>query len=127
MLKLLDFFFIVFHSLLIIFNLFGWIFSKTRLLNLVTLTLTGFSWFFLGIFYGFGYCPFTDWHFRVLEKTGVSGLPDSYIKYLADRLLKTEIGSGYVDLVTVLFYLAALIFSLVFNIIAWRKAAKEKK
>jgi hypothetical protein len=70
MLIFLDVFFLVFHASLILFNLFGWMFRKTRVWNLVTLLLTGLSWTLLGIFYGFGYCPFTDWHFQVLEELG---------------------------------------------------------
>ncbi|MCK5838377.1 MAG: DUF2784 family protein, partial [Bacteroidales bacterium] len=70
MFKLADTFFIIFHTALTLFNLFGWIWQKTRKLNLIILLLTGFSWFGLGIFYGIGYCPLTDWHYRVLRKMG---------------------------------------------------------
>jgi hypothetical protein len=50
--KMADIFFIVFHTFLIFFNLFGWIFKPLRKANLVVLILTGASWFILGIFYG---------------------------------------------------------------------------
>ncbi|MCD4791284.1 MAG: DUF2784 domain-containing protein, partial [Bacteroidales bacterium] len=78
MYKFLDTFFVVFHTALIIFNLFGWIWKPTRRLNLITLLLTGASWFILGIFYGIGYCPLTDWHWQVLHKLGIYDVPNSY-------------------------------------------------
>ena len=101
MLKLLDFFFILFHTCLVFFNLFGWICRKTRVWNLITLLLTGGSWFILGIFYGIGYCPFTDWHFRVLEKMGETNLPASYIEYIVERFLPVDVNPQLVDIFTV--------------------------
>ncbi len=116
MLKLLDFFFIVFHSLLILFNLFGWIFRKTRVLNLVTLTLTGISWFGLGLFYGIGYCPLTDWHFNILEKMGKTDLPDSYISYLLMRFTGIRFWESNIDRLTLILFLLAFIISLIVNL-----------
>ena len=115
--NILDIFFVVFHSFLIIFNLFGWIWRKTRVWNLITLLLTGASWLILGwIVSAFGYCPLTDWHFRVLAELGNYDLPDSYIKYLADRLTGLDFDAGLVDKVTLLSFLASLLVSLVLNI-----------
>jgi hypothetical protein len=114
---LLDIFFVIFHSSLIIFNLFGWIWKKTRIVNLVTLVLTGASWLFLGLIVGtLGYCPFTDWHFEVLYKLGKTDLPNSYVKYLADRLTGLDFDARLVDNVTLYTFLAALALSLFFNI-----------
>ena len=112
----LDYFFIVFHTVLIIFNVFGWIWRRTRKLNLVFLLLTGGSWTILGIFYGFGYCPLTDWHFAVLRKLGQYNLPSSYIKYLVDRLFGLDVSADVVDLLTLVIFLVALAISLVLNI-----------
>ncbi len=84
-LKFLDIFFNVFHILLIIFNLFGWVIKPTRKLNLITVSLTVFSWFFLGLFYGLGYCPLTDLHYHIKGLLGQTNLPNSYIKYLFDN------------------------------------------
>jgi hypothetical protein len=114
---LLDIFFVIFHSSLIIFNLFGWIWKKTRIANLITLILTGASWLFLGLIVGtLGYCPFTDWHFDVLYKLGKTDLPNSYVKYLADRLTGMDFDARMVDNVTLYAFLAALVLSLFFNI-----------
>jgi len=116
----LDYFFLTFHTLLIFFNLFGWAWMKTRRLNLVTLLLTGASWFILGIYYGIGYCPLTEWHWQVLEKLGKQHLPDSYVAYLADRVAGIVISSGTADLLTAVLYFAALGISLILNIHGWK-------
>lgn len=115
-LKLLDFFFICFHTCLIIFNLFGWIFRRTRIYNLVTLSLTGGSWFILGIIYGFGYCPFTDWHFKVLAKQGEANLPSSYVTYIINRLTGFKPNVPLVDFFTLILFLCALVTSIVLNV-----------
>ncbi len=115
--KILDIFFVVFHSFLILFNLFGWIWRRTRIWNLVTLLLTGASWVLLGRIVGVpGYCPLTDWHFTVLERLGRTDLPNSYVKYLADRITGLDFNSATVDKVTLYSFLTALIISLVLNI-----------
>ena len=115
MLKFLDIFFLSFHTILIFFNLFGWIYKKTRKINLITLTLTGASWFILGIFYGIGYCPLTDWHWTVVKKLGKTNIPNSYIKYLFDRLTGLDINSILVDYLTAICFFIALIASVYVN------------
>jgi hypothetical protein len=123
--RLLDIFFLLFHTLLIFFNLFGWIWKKTRRYNLITLSLTGASWLFLGLVVGvLGYCPLTDWHFRVLYKLGKTDLPDSYIKYLFDRLTGFDINASLVDKATLYSFLAAFTMSLIFNLLAFNKKKK---
>jgi hypothetical protein len=125
--RLIDIFFTLFHTSLVMFNLFGWIWKKTRFLNLITLLITGSSWLFLGLLVGTpGYCPLTDWHFRVLEKIGVQNIPDSYIKYLADRLTGFNINSQLIDRLTLVSFLIALLLSLVLNIRDFRKSQIKK-
>ena len=97
--------------------MFGWIWKRTRIINLIVLILTGASWLLLGLIVGtLGYCPLTDWHFRILNKLGETSQPSSYIKYLADRLTGLDFSSTLVDNVTLNLFLAALILSLFFNI-----------
>lgn len=117
--QFLDVFFVVFHTSLIIFNVFGWIWKKTRKANLITLSLTGASWFILGIFYGIGYCPLTDWHFNVLEKLGKTGLPSSYTEYLAERLTGMEFRGAVVDMITLVVFIVAMGISVFLNCL-WR-------
>ena len=114
----LDIFFVVFHTTLILFNLLGWIWKKTRVWNLVVLLLTGSSWLFLGLIVGtLGYCPLTEWHFRILEKLGHHDLPNSYIKYLADRLSGLDINAVFVNDITLYAFLGVLVVSVLMNLL----------
>ena len=125
--KFLDIFFVAFHTSLIFFNLFGWIWKRTRKLNLITLSLTGASWLFLGLIVGtLGYCPLTDWHFKILEKLGKTDLPYSYTKYLADRLTGLDINASLVDNVTLYSFLAALVISIFLNMKDYRNSKMRK-
>jgi hypothetical protein len=125
--KFLDLFFTIFHSCLVIFNLFGWIWKKTRRLNLICLLLTAGSWLILGIFYGLGYCPLTDWHFNILRKLGYSDLPDSYLSFLFTRLTGMQIDQSLVDTVTLWGLIIALVISLYLNLRHWFKAEGGKE
>jgi len=117
MYHILDIFFVLFHSSVIIFNLFGWIWKKIRFWNLVVLLLTGSSWLLLGLIVGvLGYCPLTDWHFRVLERLGYSDLPSSYVKYLADRITGMDFNTLLIDKLTLWSFIGALILSVFLNI-----------
>jgi hypothetical protein len=124
--RLLDIFFLIFHTFLIFFNLFGWIWKRTRKLNLIVLSLTGASWLFLGWIVGtLGYCPLTDWHFKILEKLGKTDLPYSYTKYLADRLTGLDLNAALVDNVTLCLFLTALVISTALNLRDWKKGKNE--
>lgn len=125
-LVLADYFFLLFHTALIIFNLFGWVLKATRIWNLATLLVTALSWFGLGIFYGIGYCPLTDWHWSVLRELGHSNLPASYVQYLFDRLLGVSITPLTADYLTVSSFFLALIISVVLNIRDYRNKSVKK-
>jgi|SRR6056297_1165082 len=114
--KIADIFFVMFHTLLILFNILGWIWRKTRRINLYSLLLTGASWFILGIFYGIGFCPLTQWHFEILRKLGNSNLPSSYIRYLVYRLLGIMFNTELIDTITMTVFFVALIISVILNI-----------
>ena len=110
MLQILDVFFTMVHLIIIVFNLIGWIWAKTRKLHFYSIILTAGSWFILGIWYGFGYCPVTDWQWQVKEKLGEKDLPNSFIKYFADKISGADINPSLIDKVTVIsFFLAALL------------------
>ena len=124
--KFLDYFFTVFHSAIILFNLFGWIFKKTRKGHLIIAGITAIFWFGLGIFYGIGYCPLTDWHFRVLEKSGYTDLPASYIQFLIERIFQAKVKSATVDLFTVIIFCLILITTIILNIRDFIKKSGNK-
>ena len=82
--------FLVFHTLWIAFNCVGWGWRQTRRWHLATLALTALSWFGLGAFYGWGYCPCTDWHWQVRERLGYRD-PPSYVQLLIGMLTGKEL------------------------------------
>jgi hypothetical protein len=112
-----DYFFTIFHSVLILFNLFAWIWKPLRKWHLWTISLTFASWVILGIWYGWGYCPLTDWHWDILRQKGVRNLPNSYISYLIQRVLNLTLPAKTVDTLTLVLALAALILSILVNFI----------
>lgn len=116
MYEFLNIAFIVFHTALILFNLFGWIWKSTRRMNLITLLLTAFSWIILGIWYGFGYCPCTDWHWQVRRALGYSDMPNSYIKFLVELWTGLEFSAHTINLWTTILFIGALGVSLYVNI-----------
>jgi hypothetical protein len=115
-LKLLDMFFLVFHSLFTIFNMTGWIWKKTRKLHLATMLLTAGSWFILGIWYGWGYCFCTDWHWQVREAMGRPIRSDSYIHFLILEITGINLPPHLVDTITFAVFIACAVFSLTLNL-----------
>ena len=112
----LDYFLIYFHTFLIIFNLFGWMWWRTRKLNLISLSLVAFSWLILGIWYGIGYCPFTEWHWQVRYNLGYYDMPYSYMKFLLDTLTGLDFNALFVDYMTAIFFSLALVISSITNV-----------
>ena len=121
MFAFLDKFFFIFHSALILLILFGWIWRKTRVANLIVVLLTAFSWFILGIWYGFGFCPSTEWHWQVRMKLGHYDMPSSYTKFLIDSLTGMDVNEKLVDIFAVMFLTLALFASVLTNMRDWRK------
>lgn len=113
---ILNIFFILFHTVFALFNLSGWYWKKTRRLNLYTLLLTAFSWLILGIWYGIGYCPFTEWHWQVRYRLGYIELPVSYIKFLLDMFTGLNFNPLYVDIFTGIAFALALLISFYMNL-----------
>jgi len=114
-LKSLDLLFTLLHFIIIAFNLFGWIWKKARKAHLIVVGITLASWFILGIWKGWGYCFLTDWHWRVKEKLGETGLPNSFIKYMADKITGQNIDPGIVDTATLCVFLVAILLSVYVN------------
>jgi hypothetical protein len=115
LLKFLDILLTVAHLVLIGFNLFGWIWQKTRKAHLITVAATAFSWFVLGIWFGWGYCPITDWQWKVKEKLGETDLPNSFIKYYADKISGKDIDPKITDTATLIAFLVVIILTVFLN------------
>lgn len=115
MLSFLNIFFLLFHTAFTLFNVAGWMMAKTRKLHLITMALTAFSWFVLGIWYGWGYCFCTDWHWQVREALGHHDHSTSYIHFLILKLTGADLNTRLVDAGTALVFTTSLIASLWVN------------
>jgi hypothetical protein len=121
----LNIFFFVFHSLLTLFNMVGWIFPATRKWHLFTMLLTAGSWFVLGIWFGWGYCLCTDWHWQVREAMGYHDRSNSYIHFLILKLTGKNLDPGLVEKATLLIFLLCFAMSIFFLIKDRRKKLRE--
>ena len=117
----LNYFFFVFHTLLVLFNTLGWLFKKTRKWNLVSLLLTAFSWFVLGYWHGWGYCFCTEWHWQVRQHLGYHDMTDSYIHFLILKLTGINFSIQMTENVTALVFFTSLAASAVLNVRDYRR------
>jgi hypothetical protein len=101
--------------------MFGWIFRATRKWNLLTLTLTALSWFVLGIWYGWGYCLCTDWHWQVRRNLGYYDESHSYIHFLVLKLTGINMDPQLVENITLIGFVVAIIMSVYLNLRDRRK------
>ncbi len=115
MLQTIDILFTLFHTLLIVFNLGGWIFERCRRVHLIVITLTLASWFILGFWYGWGYCPLTDWHYSILRQMGNENLPPSYIAFLLARISGVTFSNTFIEVITVILGFFAFTMSIKVN------------
>lgn len=121
MLRLLDILLTLVHFIIIGFNLFGWIWPRTRKWHLACIVLTAGSWLLLGIWFGIGYCPVTDWQWQVKERLGETALPDSFITYYAEKITGQTFSDSFINLMTALFFSAAALLSVYVNFFRKRK------
>jgi hypothetical protein len=94
--EVLNVIFFVFHTSWIAFTCLGWIWRRTRPWQLATLVLTALSWFGLGIWYGWGYCPCTDWHWQIRTRLGYDD-PPSYVQLLVREVTGIDPGVDRAD------------------------------
>ena len=118
-LKIVDIFFFGFHTILILFNVFGWLVPRWRFINFITLSLTAFSWFILGIWYGWGYCFCVDWHWQVREALGYQTMSSSYIHFIILKFTSVTISANLVEVWTVIVFFSAFIISACLNVRKW--------
>ncbi len=116
MLQFLDYFFLAFHTSWTLFNIIGWAFRKTRKVHFVTMTLTFISWFVLGIWYGWGFCFCTDWHWQVREALGRPITSNSYIHFLIQDITGYDASLSLVDTLTLVVSLAGYMLTIAFNV-----------
>jgi hypothetical protein len=121
--QFLNVFFFVFHTAFTLFNMVGWAFRSTRKWHLITVLLTAFSWFVLGIWYGWGYCFCTDWHWAVREKLGFTDESNSYIHFLIIKLTGINLTEKLVEYGTLIVFLLSLVLSALLN---WKDRFKGR-
>jgi hypothetical protein len=115
MLHLADILLTLLHVIIIIFNLFGWIFPATRKAHFICIVITAFCWFVLGIWFGWGYCPITDWQWHIKEKLGETNLPASFITYYANKITGMHFSDSVINILTLILFLLAAIISVYVN------------
>ncbi len=114
--EVLNIFFFVFHTAFTLFNVVGWIFPGTRRLHLITIALTAFSWFILGIWYGWGYCLCTDWHWTIRENMGLDDHSRSYIHFLVYHITGINFNARLIENLTLIIFLLSAVLSIWLNI-----------
>ena len=114
--QFLNIFFFFFHTVWTLFNVVGWMFPATRKWHLLTLLLTALSWFVLGIWFGWGYCVCTDWHWQVRNNLGYHDESHSYIHFLILKLTGIHLSPTLVDNATLVIFIIAVIMSVWLNI-----------
>ena len=124
-LQIVDIFFFGFHTILILFNIFGWLVPRWRFINLITLSLTAFSWFILGIWYGWGYCFCADWHWQVREALGYQNMSSSYIHFLILKFTSIDMSVNLVEVYTVIVFFSAFAISTYLNVRKWINKFKQ--
>ena len=117
MLVFLDLLLTIVHLAIILFNLIGWIFLRTRRLHFVFIVLTAASWFILGIWFGMGYCPVTDWQWNVKEQLGERNLPSNFVEYFAEKITGYDFREQLVNTVIGVCFAAAALLSVYVNFI----------
>ena len=117
MLHFLDILLTIIHLLIVFFNLFGWIPKKWRKVHFISIVLTASSWFILGIWFGFGYCPFTDWQWQVKGELGETNLPPNFVEYFAEKITGQNFKPAFVSNVIAFSFAAAALISIYVNFI----------
>ena len=115
-LSILNIAFFVFHTCLILFNVTGWAWRRTRRWNLITLSLTAFSWGVLGLWKGVGYCICTDLHWRVREAMGIHETSSSYLVLLVRTFTGWDPPVVWVNNVAMVAFISSITMSVVLSI-----------
>lgn len=121
LLLLADGFFWLFHTVLVVFNLFGWIPQRLRIWNLITLGATLASWLLMGLWKGIGYCICTDIHFQIRQQLGIKDSADTYLQLLVFKISGWDPPLALVNNVAAICITIAVLCSVVLNVRDWRR------
>jgi len=120
-LAVLNILFLAFHTGLIVFNVFGWIWPKTRRWNLLTQLLTLSSWLIMGAFKGIGYCLCTDIHWKIRQDMGITDDPNTYIGFLIQKVTGTLPSDAFIFNLTLAVFVVSFIASITLNFRDWKR------
>ncbi len=109
----------VVHIAIIAFVLLGWVIPEARFAHLVLSLLTLGSWFVLGHWMGKGYCPVSDWHWKIKESLGEGRPAVTYITFLLRKITGMDFVSDQVNRVVVYMTVAITMISLTLNLRDW--------
>lgn len=104
-----------FHVALVTFVLIGWLFPQFRVAHLVLTFLTLGSWFILGRWLGPGYCPITDWHWKIKDALGEGRPKGTYIHLVLQNITGHNLNSDAVDKMVLLGTILIAGLSLIVN------------
>ncbi len=106
----------LFHLLLIVFVALGWLFPAYRMAHLGLIVLTLACWILLARWYGFGYCPITDWHWKMKQACGKERPKGSYIHLITEqisgRIMNADVVDKWVLIGTIMVSALSLIINL---------------
>jgi hypothetical protein len=111
------------HNVLIVFNLVGWIWPRTRKRHLITIGATLCSWLGMGAWYGWGYCLCADWHFQIRRQLGLHNGESSYTELLFNQIPGVTVSRTFADVVTV----GGLVLILVATAAVWVRQGSTTK
>lgn len=126
MLGFLNILFLAVHTGWILFVCLGWIWRRTRVWHLAAVALTALSWFGLGIWYGWGFCLCTHWHWQVREQLGYQD-GSSYTQLLMAEITGIDVPSDVADGITVATFAVAALLSIALNIRDFRASLHKPK
>jgi hypothetical protein len=121
MLQALNIFFFIFQTVLVLFNILGWMWRRTRRWNLITLGAIAFSWFVMGFWRGIGYCLCTDWHMQVRRQLGYHDTAQTYIQLMSQTLTGLTPPTQLTETVTAIVFAISVVASVGFNISDMRR------
>ena len=93
----LNIFFHLLHISIILFATLAWMVPALLPFHLALLVATLSSWFVLGHWLGRGYCPISDWHWKIKSHLGPGKPRGTYIHLLLENMSGRQLDSGQVD------------------------------
>lgn len=105
------------HTALIVFNLTGWAFDKTRPWQAATMLGVTISWFVPAALWGYplGYCICTDWHWQIREALGLPMTTHSYLVLLFESITGVRVDGLVMDVLTAAGFVSAFVLSVTLN------------